>query len=364
MTVHPREPILDLSEAQHGAIDPGELARRRIDPAEVLDFSSNINPYGPSPYVRAALERVPPECYPDRNAGRFCEMAAARHGVHADCVLAGNGSSELLLLLALAYLERDNTALVLGPAYSEYARVAAIMGARVETVFATAATGFAITVSKVCDVLDSIRPRICFLCNPNNPTGQSLPAGTIRDWAEEFPSTLFVVDEVYAEFAPAVESAIAIGHPNVLVLRSLTKAWGLAGLRLGYAVGDLRVIDALRHVRIPWSVSSFAQAAAIAALEDGDHLPRTLARIAEDKSTLENALRRQSAEVIPSAANFFLVRVAEAARTRDRLLAEKILVRDCTSFGLPQFIRISPRTPPENERLIAALRRLIGHPDY
>jgi L-threonine-O-3-phosphate decarboxylase len=357
MAVYPREHLLDLSEALHGAIDPGELVRRGIDPAEVLDFSSNVNPYGPSPSVRAALERVPLECYPDRNARQFCEIAAACHGVPADWVLAGNGSSELLLLMALAYLERDSTALVLGPTYSEYARVAAIVGARVETVLATAETGFAVPVSKARDMLDSIRPRICFLCNPNNPTGQPLPSGTIRDWAERFPSTLFVVDEAYAEFAPAVESAVPIGEPNVLVLRSMTKAWGLAGLRLGYAMGDLRVIDALRRVRIPWSVSSLAQAAGIAALHDGDHLRRTLARIAEDKSTIENALRRQGAEVIPSAAHFFLVRVADAAQTRARLLAEKILVRDCTSFGLTQFIRISPRTPPENERVVAALRR-------
>ena len=357
MAVYPREHLLDLSEALHGAIDPGELVRRGIDPAEVLDFSSNINPYGPSPSVRAALERVPLECYPDRSAGRFCEMAAARHGVPADCVLAGNGGSELLLLLALAYLERDSTVVVLGPTYSEYARVAAIMGAQVETVLATAKTGFAVPVSAACEMLDSFRPRICFLCNPTNPTGQPLPAGTLRDWTERFPSTLFVVDEAYAEFAPAVESAIPIGQPNVLVLRSLTKAWGLAGLRLGYAVGDSRVIDALRRVRMPWSVSSFAQAAGIAVLNDGDHLRRTLARIAEHKSTIENALHQQGAEVIPSAAHFFLVRVVDASQTRDHLLAEKLLVRDCTSFGLPQFIRISPRTPPENERLIAALRR-------
>jgi threonine-phosphate decarboxylase len=356
VTPEPRRELLDMAPAVHGSLDIGELRNLGLSPGDVLDFSANVNPYGPSPSVRAALAEVPLERYPDRDCLELGAALAESLGVIPERVLPGNGAAELIWLAALAFARPGGRVLVLGPTFCEYARAAGLMGACVTTYPAREETSFAPDPAEVAGRLGSLRPQLAFLCNPNNPTGTVLPPEVIADWARRFPQTLFVVDEAYLPFVTGLGSVLARGERNVLVLHSLTKDCGLAGLRLGYAVGTEEVIVALRRTQPPWSVNALAQAAGVAALRDSAHRQRCLERLTRSKQELTDGLMRLGLEPVPSATHFFLVRVGDGAAFRRALLRRGVLVRDCASFGLPAYVRISTRRPEENERLLRAIQ--------
>jgi len=177
----------------------------------------------------------------------------------------------------------------------------------------------------------------------------------MADWAAAHPETLFIVDEAYLAFARGLLSALSLQAPNVLVLRSMTKDYALAGLRLGYAVGPPRVVDALARVRSPWNVNALAQAAGLAALRDQGHLRETLDALQAAGAQLVTGLRQRGWDPLPSTVHFFLIDVGDGGRLWARLLREGVLVRDCASFGLPSYVRIAARRPEENARLLAAM---------
>lgn len=357
--IQPRPEVSDLTPAYHGAFDYAELERLGLDPDAVLDFSVNGNPYGPSPVVREALAAVPLDRYPDREALALRRALAAHLGVPPAQIVAGNGAAELLALLALAFVRPRDRVLVAGPSFGEYARASRLMGGRVETWTARPEQAFAVEPEAIARRLAVLRPRLAFLCRPNNPTGYILPLEMLAEWAREHPATLFVVDEAYLAFAPGSRSALGLGADNVLVLRSMTKDYALAGLRLGYAAGPEGLISALARVRPPWNVNALAQAAGLAALADDAHIRRSLGELVQARGHLVADLEALDLTVLPSAVHFFLVEVGDAAATRAGLLHRGMLVRDCTSFGLPAFVRVATRRPEENERLVAAWRGLL-----
>lgn len=344
----------DIEEAFHGAIDPGEMRRRGIEPARVIDFSTNVNPFGPSPRVRKAVSSAVLDRYPDRQCLRLRETISEQEGIGIEQIVVGNGSSELLQLLAQTFLRHDDEVLIVGPTYSEYARASRLAGARVNESLATADFQFAVPIEAI-EVALQRQPAIVYLCNPNNPTGQIVERESILGWAASYRSTQFVVDESYIEFTESVASVTNLDVPNLIVLRSLTKSHALAGLRLGYAIADRDVIRQLCQRRIPWSVSAPAQAAGIAAIEDRDYLRTSLARLREAKCELVEQLVARGFRPVQSAANFFLLPVSDAAAVREHLLSHHVLVRDCRSFGISNHIRIGTRTGAENARLITAL---------
>jgi histidinol-phosphate aminotransferase len=354
----PRPEVVSTSLAYHGALDYAELEQLGLNPDEVLDFSVNSNPYGPSPAVQRALAQVPLDRYPDREALKLRRALADRSRVSPDQIVVGNGTAELLWLVALAFLRAGDPVLVLGPTFGEYERVATLMGAHVETWTARPEREFTIEPEAVGRCLQQIVPRLAFVCNPNNPTGTDLPPEIIQVWAEAHPRTLFVVDEAYLAFAPGLQSALTANADNILVLRSMTKDYALAGLRLGYAVGHASLIAALGRVRPAWNVNALAQAAGVAALEDESHLRTTLDALSRAKEELVAALREPGLSPLPSAVHFILVDVGDGGAFRQALLREEILVRDCASFGLPAFVRIATRRPEENVRLVTAISAL------
>jgi L-threonine-O-3-phosphate decarboxylase len=329
-----------------------------LAPEEVLDFSMNGNPYGPSPRVREALAQVPYDRYPDRETLALRRALAAHLDVPADQILVGNGSTELVWLVALAFVRAGDAVLLVGPTFGEYTRAAVLMGAYLHPYTARSAESFRVVPEAIMQVLEKHQPRLAFLCNPNNPTGTFVPPASIAHWAATFPRTLFIVDEAYLTFTASAPSILSVRRPNMLVLRSMTKAYALAGLRLGYAVGSADILEALRRARPPWSVNTLAQAAGIAALQDTAHLTHCLACIAQAKDDLVAGLHALGLRPVPSTTHFFLVRVGNGAAWRQRLLQRGILVRDCASFGLPAYIRIATRRPEENTRLLTALEEL------
>jgi histidinol-phosphate aminotransferase len=354
----PRPEVAALTEAQHGA-GSNTIACARSAPA--LDFSANTNPFPLPARVIEAIRNVPLNRYPDRDATEFRLALAAKLGISSECIIAGNGSSELLYFIALAYLRLHDAVLVVGPTYSEYARVSALMGAKVFECNALPEAGFRLPQASVEAALKQLQPRAVFVCNPNNPTGQEVPAALLKQWIGEFPETLFIVDEAYAEFSEAVQTLLPDSRHNLIVLRSLTKAYGLAGLRLGYAISDSEIIRVLTRVRPPWSVNAAAQAAGAAVLTEMDDIQRSITAVRAEAKALRNTIQAMGITVIPTIAHFFLIRVRSPEKLLIALRQAGILLRDCTSFGLPRFLRISPGCPAANAVLCAALKRLKDH---
>ena len=356
----PRGPV--VARVEHGGPDFAELAALGIRPEALLDFSVNKNPLGASPRALRALGLVEPSAYPDARCLRLRAGLAAAHDVHPDEVLVGNGSVELIWLLGQVYLAPGDDVVIVGPTFGEYEAAAGRAGATIARIDAAEATGFRPDVREIAEAIRRIGPRLVFLCNPNNPTGQVLEPDEIRMLLDALGRGLLVVDEAYVELADGVESVVPLGRsdPRLVVLRSLTKSHGLAGLRLGYLVGAAGVVEAVAGAQPPWSVNAFAQAAGVAALGDDEHVAegRRLARRA--RAMLVDGLERLGLPCVPSRASYWLVKVGDGRLVRDELLRRGILVRDARSFGLPAYIRVAVRPIDDCERLLAVLAGLLA----
>lgn len=348
--------LLSIPPSVHGAIDFTELEHAGLNPDDVLDFSVNSNPFGPSPLIRQALEKTPLDRYPDRECLALRRALAEHLGVSPEQIIVGNGTAELIWLSAFAFLKAGDPVLILGPTFGEYERSVRLVSANPIYLNAHSSNGFTIDVTETSRLLSLTHYRAVYVCNPNNPTGQFLAPETLFNWAEEYPNTLFVIDEAYISFMPDQRSVASRLRPNLLVLRSMTKDYALAGLRLGYAVGEQRLVQALMAVRPAWNVNSFAQTAGLAALADEAYYQSTLNQLREEKSFFVNGLVELGYFPVPSHTHFFLVKVSNAAHLKRELLPQGILVRDCTSFGLPEHIRIATRTRDQNLRLLDCLQ--------
>lgn len=368
--VHPW--LRALPPAVHGGVTAAELMALGLDPTAVIDFSVNTNPLGPSPRVLAAVRNADVSRYPDPEAAQLRAALAGRLGVPVEAVLAGNGSVELLWLVALAFLAPGGTAVVAGPTFGEYARAAAVAGAGVREVRAAAAAGFIPDLDRLRLAVTGTAARLLFICNPNNPTGVLLPASDLTGLARSLPGTLVLVDEAYLPFTgetPGGRCGSAVGSsvPNLVVLGSLTKDCAIPGLRLGYAAGDPAVIAALRAAQPTWSVNALAQAAGLAALADHDHWARSHAAVVAARSYLMDRLCGLGLAPLPTAANFILLPTGSGraagypsgAALRRALLAHGCCVRDGASFGLPQHVRIGIRTIAECRWLVSAIEAVL-----
>jgi threonine-phosphate decarboxylase len=341
----------------HGALDHAELAARGLRPEALLDFSSNLNPFGPPPGVGAALAALDPAPYPDRSCLRLREAIARQHDREIGQVLPGNGSNELIHLLARALLRPGDTTLVIGPTFGEYAYAGQLAGARLVEWRACAERGFAIDLDALLAQMSHLRPRLAWLCAPNNPTGVDLPTEAVRAIAEACAAGdgFLVVDRTYTAFLrePYSLEPIRPGEmPALLELYSFTKSYAIAGLRLGYLLGDADLLARVAAFQPTWSVSSAAQAAGMAALADEEFLSRTLPRLWSASGALCDGLRRLDLPVWRGALPFMLVRTGDGAATRAALLERGCVVRDCASFGLAEWVRVAPRLPEDNVWLL------------
>jgi threonine-phosphate decarboxylase len=354
--------LREVTASVHGAVDPSALRAEGVDPAAITDFSSNQSPLGAAPGVGPAVAGAVLDAYPDPHATELTAALAARHGVAAEQVVCGNGSTELIRLVAQLALAPGDVALALSPVFGECevaARLAGARLARVPLAHAGEGAGFFCDEPALRAALAELRPRLCWLCSPNNPTGAALPAALVAALVTDHPGTLFVLDEAYCDLLPEPQwerESLRLG--NLVVLHSMTKYWGLAGLRLGHAVADAAVAAALRAAAPPWSVNACAQAAGVAALDDLDHHERSVGLLVRERDRLISGLSAHGWVTEPTTAGFFLIHAGEASTARRALLAQGCLVRDCTSFGLPAHIRVSPRHPEQNDLLLAAFAAL------
>lgn len=357
MPLAPREAIAKLKPSPHGGPDYAEMERLWLSPDEVIDFSISLNPNGAPAGIRPLVKGARLARYPDPQSINLRRAISRKTGLPIENIITGNGSTELFRLAAAAYLDSGDRALIIEPTYGEYRTASEITGAEVVAQKLSAADDFKPNVQGTIELIKSAKPRLVFVCNPNNPTGAYLSRHRFEPILEAASDSLVVLDEAFASFVSRRQSFLGlIDGGNLLIVRSMTKDYGLAGLRLGYAVASAEIIATLERVRPPWSVNVAAQCAGIAALQQENYLQKgqTLAR--DGKEYLVEELNRLGFRCLPSRANFFLVEVERATELRKRLLTKGILVRDCTSFGLPGHIRIAPKSMKKNRRLITALR--------
>ncbi len=346
----------------HGGLDEDELRSLGIDPEHVLDFSANVNPLGPSQRVRQAAAGADLSAYPSRHSAALLDALAAKLNVGIDNLIAGNGSTELIHLLVRANLKPGETCLIFSPTFGEYEAAATLAGAAVFFLHASEDREFRWSVDEAVESIQRVRPAMVFLCNPNNPTGVYLDRSDVeRIHGAIGGDALLVLDDAYVPLADRPWDSIPLlRNGSIAILRSMTKDYALAGVRLGYMVAEPHVVSNVRRLQPAWSVNTVAQAAGIAALDDETHVARAREIISEAKALLSGQLSGMGVPVTASSANFVLAHVGDAAGVRNALLYRGILVRDCTSFGLPEHIRIAVRRPEECDLLVRSLRDVLS----
>jgi histidinol-phosphate aminotransferase len=360
LSLRPKRGLAKLKKCHHGGTNYAELKALGLKPDEVLDFSVCTNPFLPPPGIREALGTIAIEQYPDSEATEFRKELSARLDLPPENILAGSGTTELIRLIALAYFRKGDPVLILEPTYGEYEIAVRLAGARPVRHRAKEEDNFAPNIKDVADLIKKQRPRGVFICNPNNPTGKYLSRSEIETVMDASGDSLLVLDEAYIAFvSQSWDSVDLTARGNVVILRSMTKKYGLPGLRLGYAVAHQEIINVLRRVCPPWNVNIIAQKVGTAILKNGEYLEQSLWQIQEAKNFLTVELSRLGFKVLPSDANYFLVKVGNARSFRRSLLRHGIIVRDCSSFGLPEYVRIAPRTMPQCQKLIAALGDIL-----
>jgi histidinol-phosphate aminotransferase len=341
-----------------------ELARDYgLSEDSIVKLASNENPRGPSTKVRQAIVDAAAGVtrYPDGNGFALKNVLAARFRVTPEQVVLGNGSNDILELATQAFLLPGDEAVYSQHAFAVYPLATQARGAK----------GIAIPARDLGHDLPAMRAaltsrtRIVFVANPNNPTGTWLAPDTVQAFIASVPAEVLVVlDEAYNEYLEPSQQADSASwlamHPNLLISRTFSKAYGLAGLRIGYGLADAAVAGMLNRVRQPFNVNSVAQAAAIAALADTDYVTESARLNRAGLAQLMRGLDAVGVTYVPSHANFLLVHVGESAAAYESLLRQGVIVRPVANYGLPEHLRVSVGLPSENERFLAALRTALG----
>ena len=360
MPLRAKPEVENLKICAHGGINYAELRATGLNPETALDFSVCTNPFMPPPGIRKVINNTVINRYPDSEATVLRQRLSERLGVATDSILVGSGTTELIRLITLAYFSKEDRVLIPEPTYGEYEVACNILGVEVVKQMAREENDFAFRIEDTAALIKKRHPRAVFICNPNNPTGKYLKRPEVEAVLDAVGDGMLIMDEAYVTFVENNwPSTTLISRGNVIILRSMTKDYGLAGLRLGYALASPDIIGNLRRVCPPWNVNVIAQKIGGFALENTDYLEQSIKKTGEAKKFLVDRFSRLGFRPLPSDANFFLVKVGDAREFRADLLKHGILVRDCTSFGLPEYVRIAPRTMPECRKLIATIENIL-----
>ncbi len=339
---------------------PIEEVERELGISHAVKLASNENPIGPSPKALEALARGLADVnrYPDGACFALRTRLAAHLSVRPNQIIFGCGGDEVLELLAKTFLSPGDEVVMPWPSFAMYPIVTQGMGATVVKVPLT--DDFDHDLPAMAAAVTD-RTKMVFVCNPNNPTGTSIGAGRMAEFIEALrEDVVLVIDEAYYEFVRRVDFPDCIAlldrRPATLVLRTFSKIYGLAGLRVGYGIGSTELISFLERARHPFNVNRIAEAAALAAIDDVEHVARTRAVNAAGIEYLSRELPALGIRVWPSDANYILVEIGSGYA--DSLMREGVIVRPMSGFGLPDHIRISIGLPEENEKLVKAIARI------
>ena len=363
----PRSPLRPAHLEGLDRYEPGlslEQAARESGLREVVKLASNENPLGPSPRAleaaRSALVRL--HRYPDGPATALRAALARGLGVDASQVVIGNGSTELIDLMARAFLGPEHNAVISEGAFARFGQVVRARNGRARLVPMRDHTHDLPAMRAAVDE----RTRLLYVANPNNPTGTwNRRAEVLALLADLPPEVLLVLDEAYFEYADDPDYPDGVGFVRegrpVAVLRTFSKVHGLAGLRVGYGIAAPEVVDAVDVVREPFNCNVLAQAAALAALEDRAHVRRTVELARSERERVAGALRQRGLTVLPSLANFLFVDLArDAAAVYRELVDQGVIVRPLRAYGFDTAVRVSIGSPEENTRLLSALDAVLS----
>ncbi|MCR8915438.1 histidinol-phosphate transaminase [Marinobacter panjinensis] len=341
-----------------------ELSRELgLNPGSIIKLASNENPLGPSSKALAAVRDVLDELcrYPDGNGFDLKQALAARYGVKPSQITLGNGSNDVLEVIARCFADPTSEVVFSQYAFAVYPLVTQAIGA----------TGVSVPAKDYGHDLEAMagavteRTKLVFVANPNNPTGTVHGAEAIEAFLDLIPARVLVVlDEAYCEYLQGDGYVDGLSllerYPNLIVTRTFSKAWGLASLRAGYSISSPEIANILNRVRQPFNVDTLALAAATAVLSDEQYLQRSRAVNAQGMKQLETAFNELGLDYIPSAGNFIAVDVGEQAAEINQLLLEQgVIVRPIAGYGMPRHLRVSIGLPEENDRFIESLARAL-----
>lgn len=348
------------------AYEPGkpidETARELgLDPSQIVKVASNENPLGPSPMAKIAMREALEEAhiYPDGGGYRLRSAIAESLGMEISNVVLGNGSNEIIELLCHTFLNRDAELIAAEHAFVVYKLMATLFGAKYIEV---PDPGFIHDLDAMADAITD-KTRLVFIANPNNPTGTMVDQAAIDRFMARVPEHVIVVfDEAYFEFPASPPDTLKYVREgrNVCVLRTFSKIHGLAALRVGYGLASKNVATLLQKARQPFNVNAIAQAGALAALADSEHIQKTRAINSEGMAFYEAALKMRGLEYVPSFANFLLIKVGDGDSVFRDMLKQGVIIRAMSSYKLPDWVRISIGTRAQNERSIEVLDSVLA----
>ena len=333
-----------------------------LNPDGIIKLASNESAFGVSPKAVDALHKSINECfrYPDGGAIKLRKKIAEKYCIDIEQVVVGNGSNEILELVGHCFMNRNTSTVVSCHSFVVYKLTTQLFGARLIEVPMTN-----MLVHDLYAMLEQIEKdtSVVFICNPNNPTGTMAPNNELYDAVDKIPEdVLVVIDEAYAEVAiaemPDTRRYLLDKH-NVLICRTFSKGYGLAGLRLGYGLGPVPLIDVLQKARQPFNVNLMAQNAGIAALNDDEFIANGRQHYLKSKELIENACLELNLKFIPTTVNFMLIEVGDGAYVMTKLLEKGVIVRSMECYQLPHYIRVTFGTQEENKRFVSALKSVL-----
>ena len=363
--------LSELAPAYIRAIAPyqggkpiSELAREMgLKEADIVKLASNENPLGISPKAQMAIDDAIGDIsrYPDGNSFALRDTVSKKFNVAANQIVFGNGSNDILELAARAFLGKDTEAIYSQHAFAVYPLVTQAVGA---TGVVVPAKDYAHDLAGFLQAITA-KTRIIFIANPNNPTGTLINKDALRAFIHAVPgNVLILLDEAYDEYLSAANKSDAISwlaeFPNLMISRSFSKAYGLAGLRVGFGLMHADVADMLNRVRQPFNVNSIAQSAAIASLNDDDFVARSYAANHAGMAQISQGLQQLGLAFIPSFANFISFKVANAAQVNQKLLQNGVIVRPIANYDMPEYLRVSIGLFSENARFLEVLSKIIS----
>lgn len=352
--------ISSLTPYQPGK--PVEELERELGITSSIKLASNENPLGPSPnslqVMHDALANL--HIYPDGSCYELKEALARQLSVDTRQITVGNGSENILEIIGKAYLQSGDTAVISQYAFLTIPLIVQSFGAKVNT---AAAVNWSHNIDNMLNAIDD-NTRVLFLVNPNNPTGTYTNQKEFTKLMNSVPPHIIVVlDEAYSEYITAPDYPDALTflahHPNLIISRTFSKAYGLAGLRIGYAVSSLEIADILNRARLPFNVNTLAAKAAVAALHDTDHVRKTVELNNHGMQQMIAGLRKLKLDFIPSLANFIAIDVEDGPAVYQKLLLEGVIVRPLKAYDMPRHIRVTIGTEEQNQRFLTSIEKVL-----
>lgn len=360
MIIHPRNNIEDLKPCAHGGLS---YPKNSTMNDHMLDLSVSINPLGPALDMQEIVKEVALDAYPDRFSVEASFHLAKYHYVKKENIVIGNGSAEIIQAICLAYLKPGDKTLSFSPTFLEYKRCSELMNAKYESFHLSEKDMFRLDSKVFTETIRRVKPKIVFLCNPNNPTGHYFNEEDFKKIVSASEHALIVLDEAYVNFVDEPWNPIPyIPNGNLIILRSMTKDYALTALRIGYAIAHKQICENLRKVLPPWNVNSYAQKMVVkifTTLDRRSYFKKTRYVVNSSKRYLIAELQKLHISYIPSAANFLLIKLPYLKKKQLLFLKHAILVRECRTYGINKYIRIAVRTKPDTDLFLNALHSVL-----